>query len=79
MALETQERLKKNCLKYCTHSFYPCWSVLHSSLAIFQLHVNLDSLQRYILRLHFWIVFLIMRILLNQGPLYQGSVRYILL
>ena len=79
MALETEERLKKNCLNYCTHTFYPCWSVSHSSLAIFQLHVNIDSLQRYILRLHFWIVFLIMRILLNQGSLYQGSVRYILL
>ena len=44
MALETQERLTrllKTTFFYCTHKFYSQWSVSHSSLAIFQLHVNI--------------------------------------
>ena len=34
---------------------------------------------KVILHMHLWIVFMITRILLNQGSLYQGSVPYILL
>ena len=31
MALETQERVNNTALNYCTHKFYPCWSVSHSA------------------------------------------------
>ena len=30
-ALETREEAKKTAQNYCTHKFYPCWSVWHSS------------------------------------------------
>ena len=64
-ALETQEQADN----YCTHKFYPHWSVSHSSLAIFRSHV--DKLYS---TFRFFIVFVITRISLNRG-----SLPYILL
>ena len=78
-ALETQKQAKKILKTNCTHTFYPRWSVLHSSLATFGHMLTFIRYMKVILHMHFWIVFVITRILLNQGSLYQASVPYILL
>ena len=41
-------------------------------MAVFRSHVDVFVISRYILRLRFWIVFVITRISLNWGPLYPG-------
>ena len=72
--LETQEQANKTALKCCTHKFYPCWStVWHSSFitSFFIRYIEVNLCLRLL------IVFVIMRISLNQGLLYPGSVPYI--
>ena len=65
-ALETQEQADN----YCTHKFYPHWSVSHSSLAIFQSPVDM---------LYFTFRFCIIVFVMTRTALNRGFVPYILL